>query len=544
MPIPFNFDFKNPDYMQVFDWRLERLRRLREDPTLLPGLRKYYRDNPAQFIIDWGSTFDPRNVEIGLPATVPFLLFPKQEEYVNWFMERWRTRTPGVVAKSREMGMSWVAVAIACTLCLFHDGIVAGFGSRKEEYVDQIGDPKSLFYKARKFIELLPVEFRGEWMSRKHTSHMRLRFPATESMITGEAGDNIGRGDRASFYNVDEAAWLIRPLLVEASLSATTNVRIDISTPHGPTNPFAKKWFSGNIAKFIYHWRDDPRKDEAWYQKKCLEMNDPIIIAQELDLDFYASLEGVIIPASWVQAAVDAHVKLNITVEGSTYATLDVADEGRDLNAAAGVFGILLENLRSWSGKDSDILYTVGKAFRFCDEFGYSSLFYDADGLGAGVRGDARITNEKRKNDNVATIQALPYRGSAGVVDPTKEVFPHDPAKGRDKGNGRKNEDYFENLKAQGWWALRRRFYLTFRAVVHGDSFKPDDLISLSSKLPELNKLVLELSQPTFVESKSGKMMVDKKPDGTASPNLADAVMIAFSPKHRISRGLFDAPMA
>ncbi|SQD04315.1 putative phage gp33 TerL [Escherichia coli] len=37
------------------------------------------------------------------------------------------------------------------------------FGSRKEEYVDSTGDPKALFWKARKFVETLPVEFRGSW---------------------------------------------------------------------------------------------------------------------------------------------------------------------------------------------------------------------------------------------------------------------------------------------------------------------------------------------------------------------------------------------
>jgi hypothetical protein len=43
---------------------------------MLPALRQFYRDNPAQFIIDWGMTTDPRNLDYGLPVTIPFLLFP------------------------------------------------------------------------------------------------------------------------------------------------------------------------------------------------------------------------------------------------------------------------------------------------------------------------------------------------------------------------------------------------------------------------------------------------------------------------------------
>src|SRR5690606_36724248 len=128
------------------------------------------------------------------------------------------------------------SVAFACTMCLFHDGLTFGFGARKEEYVDKLGHPKSLFYKARMFMEHLPPEFRRGW-TRDHAPHMRISFPATASVITGEAGDNIGRGDRAAMYFVDEAAFLERPQLVEASLSATTNCRIDISTPNGRANP-------------------------------------------------------------------------------------------------------------------------------------------------------------------------------------------------------------------------------------------------------------------------------------------------------------------
>ncbi|MCV4697451.1 TerL protein, partial [Escherichia coli] len=91
----------------------------------------------------------------GLPVTIPFLLFPKQEEWIHWIMERWGNRENGITEKSREMGLSWTAIGLACSLCLFNKEMVIGFGSRKEEYVDSTGDPKALFWKARKFVETL-----------------------------------------------------------------------------------------------------------------------------------------------------------------------------------------------------------------------------------------------------------------------------------------------------------------------------------------------------------------------------------------------------
>lgn len=521
MPIPFPFDFRNPDYVQVFEWRAERLQRIRANPGALPALSTFYRDNPAQFIIDWGMTFDPRNVERGLPSMIPFLLFPKQEDWVGWFMDRWRAQEPGITEKTRDMGMSWLTIGLANTVCLFHEGMVVGFGSRKEEYVDKIGSPKSLFWKAREFLRLLPVEFRGGWDARKHAPHMRILFPGTDSVITGESGDGIGRGDRSGFYIVDEAAFLERPQLVDASLSMTTNCRQDISTPNGMGNPFAQRRHSGKIKVFTFHWRDDPRKDQAWYDKQVREL-DPVVVAQEIDINYSASVEGVVIPSAWVQAAIGAHIKLGIEPSGIRRGALDVADEGADKNAFAGRYGFLLEYLRTWSGKGGDIYDTVVKSFAICDERGYDGFDYDADGLGAGVRGDARVINEARYEAGVRRVEDAPFRGSGPVHDPEGEMVKE-----------RLNKDFFANAKAQAWWALRLRFQATYRAVAEGMEFNPDDIISISPDLEELSELTMELSQPTYTINQVGKIVIDKAPDGTKSPNRADSVMIAYQPALR-----------
>ena len=50
----------------------------------------------------------------------------------------------------------------------------------------------------------------------------------------------------------------------------------------------------------------------------------------------------------------------------------------------------------------------------------------------------------------------------------------------------------------------------------------------------------MELSQPTYGLNGAGKIIVNKKPDGSKSPNLGDAIMIEFSPERRKPRGFFD----
>jgi hypothetical protein len=540
MPLPFDFDFRNPDYVKVFQHRLECLANIRKKPEVLPSLKLFYKENPAQFIIDWGCTSDPRNVERGLPSRVPFLLFERQEEWIKWAIEKWKNGERGISDKSRDMGLSWLSVAYACTLCLFYDGMAIGFGSRKEEYVDLRGDPKSIFEKARQFLHLLPPEFKNGWDIKKNCSHMRITFPGTKAIISGEAGDGIGRGDRRAIYFVDEAAWLPRPALVEASLSNTTNCRIDISTPRGMNNPFAQKRHGGKVSVFTLHWRDDPRKDDIWYRKICDQLDDPVVIAQEIDLDYSASIEGLLIPSAWVQSSIDAHKKLNIQPSGIRLAGMDVADEGKDKNAFCGRYGVLLEYIESWSGKGEDIFKSVEKVFTLCDILDYASVLYDADGLGAGVRGDARVINARRVTQNLSEIRFNGFRGSGEVVDPDKDPYLKN-GQARGPGKGRTNFDFFANAKAQAWWSLRLRFQNTHRAVTEGIEYDPDNIISIPKELPELTKLTIELSRPTYMQNNVGKIIVDKTPEGVASPNLADAVMIAFSPQKKKGGGMFDA---
>lgn len=539
---PANFDFKKPDYTVIFSARAEALARIRAEPDCLPDLHLHYKLNPAQFIMDWGVTQDPRNADINLPTIVPFILFDKQIEFMDLVLESWRARKPLIVEKSRDMGISWCAMALSCALCLYGD-VAIGFGSRKEEYVDKIGDPKSLFYKARIFLRYLPAEFRGGWDIDKHGPHMRIMFPKTGAIIAGEAGDGIGRGDRKAIYFVDEAAHLERPELVDASLSSTTNCRIDMSSVVGMANPFAAKRHSGKHRVFTFHWRDDPRKDEEWYEKKKLEL-DPKVVAQEIDINYTASVDGVVIESHWIQAAIDAHIKLKILPTGKRRLALDVADAGRDKNALADRHGIVLLNVESWSGAQKagnnrqwDIVDTTEKCFSICDERGISSFEYDADGLGASVRGDARKINERRKDENrgrkpgeplLKQIGVLPFRGSAsGESLYQPEAFVRTPS---GELLDRKNKDYYANYKAQGWWSLRYRFQNTY-AAIHGAPFDPDALISISSGFAERAALIMELSQPVYLINGAGKILIDKVPDGVASPNLADAVMIAYAPR-------------
>jgi phage terminase large subunit len=525
-------DYQRPNYDDIVMARVQRLHWLRsgtveEQGQRLAELKAFYSkdENAAQFITDWCVTADPRNAERNLPVIMPFVLWPKQREFITASIEQWRIGKGLQVEKSRDQGASWLAFALAIWVSVFHNDTNCAFGSRKEELVDKAGDPKCLFHKGRMILTHLPVEFRAGWADNKRcSSHMKLLFPDTGSTITGEAGDNIGRGDRTTMYFVDEAAYLEHPDLVDASLIATTNCRIEMSSVNGMANKFAERVHSGKHRVLTMSWRSDPRRSEEWYGK-LVDEADPVVVAAEYDLDYSASVEGQIIPSKWVQMSVGAVRKLGLNNTGAKRSAFDVADEGKDKCAWGYMAGVQLEYAESWSGKGGDTLDSTHRVYRLCDEHGVTMFDYDADGLGATVKSDSRVVSEARAlmKPPAKVIQVRPFRGSAGVLRPEAKV-PGSP--------DRRNEDFFKNYKAQCWWTLRRRFAETVRAL-EGKPYDPSYIISISDSpdFKERARLMVELSQPVWKWDSSGKMLVDKLAEGAASPNLADMLMMCAGPR-------------
>lgn len=501
------------------------------EPSIQAELYKCSKD-PVHWFNNWIWTYDPRGMAFGLPANIPFVLRPKQVELVEWLEERESTQTHGLIEKSRDEGMSYVVLGFFLHRWLFVEGFAGGVGSRKEELVDKKGDPKTLFHKFRDMFSKMPQWLKPKgFVEKVHDNYMRIINPDNGATITGEAGDNIGRGGRTTMYFLDEWAFVERQEAVDAAISQNTNVHIKGSTPNGIGDRFHQDRFSGRYAVFTMPWRANPDKNWTvtyngkviypWYEKQLATLDD-VVLAQEVDINYAASVEGVLIPSTWVQAAIDAHKKLQIEPTGDRIGGLDVADEGKDKNSFAARHGVVMTYLATWSGKGDDIFGTTQKAMDFCFEKSIDTLFYDADGLGAGCRGDARVINEKRRELGLSEINVESFRGSGSVHDPEGEMV-----------EKRLNKDFFANLKAQSWWSLRLRFQETFRAL-DGRDYDPDMIISLSSEdidAKELALLTTELSQPTYTKNGVGKILVNKQPDGTASPNRADSVMICFNPQ-------------
>ncbi|OOF56151.1 terminase [Rodentibacter genomosp. 2] len=249
-----------------------------------------------------------------------------------------------------------------------------------------------------------------------------------------------------------------------------------------------------------------------------LEMED----CKEKDCELYRHIwEGepvadsdlAIIKPLWIESAVNAHLKLGFSAEGKKRIGFDVADEGADSNANCFAHGSIVLDLQSW--KSGDVIYSADKTHEWALEKQVDEVIYDSIGVGAGVK--ARYARTE------SAVNFTGFNAGGAVINPTRDYLA-----------GKTNGDMFSNVKAQAWWAVRDRFYKTYRAIEFGDTYPVDELISLEGGLPNLDYLKAELSRPRVDYDNNGRVKVESKKDmkkrGIPSPNLADALIMCFAP--------------
>lgn len=490
--VPPWWNWRNPDYDRAFTERAARLAWLNQQSAdVIAALRAYYSEDWIAFISDWGCTFDPRNPEAGLPATIPFYLFQRQEDLLLWMFERWQQREDGVVEKTRESGVTWLCVAMAVCMWLFRPGTIVGFGSRKEEYVDKTGDPKSIFYKARQFIRLLPEQFRPRgYDERRCAPYMLIINPETGATILGEAGDNIGRGNRTSLYLIDEAAFIEHQESVAAALSETSNCKLWVSTANGAGNWFHRKRLARGTRVFTFHWRDDPRKGPDWYERRVREIDDPVIVAQEIDINYEAAISNNLIDASYIDRA-QRRGPFDVPAAGRKILSVDVARYGTNETVITYRRGRVVVWQRVY--KKISTTDTVGNVIAAVTELGgigeIAMIAVDDIGVGGGVT-DGLRARYPDTDDGYAVVKAV---NAALPVDD-------------EASNG--------NVRAQMYWNLSR--------------WLKDEPCSLPAD-PEL-KAQLAATTYTF---RGGKRWLDDKEkimkDGRKSPDRADSLAISFA---------------
>jgi phage terminase large subunit len=260
--------------------------------------------------------------------------------------------------------------------------------------------------------------------------------------------------------------------------------------------------------------------------------------------------DSAVIKRTWIESAIDVHIKLGIEPSGSKAIGFDVADDGADLNSQCYKHGIVALWSEHWKGGEDKILKSCSRVYRKALEMG-AEINYDSIGVGAAAGNKFSELNDARKEEHnqagtkgkFIPIQYEKFIAGGEVANPDKFYI--------DAGGQQiTNKEFFCNLKSQSWWLAGDRFRNTYNAIQNdgkfnvetgkvicnnGEKFDVEDLISISSDMPNLANLVTELSTPKRDFSKDGKVKVESKDDLKArdikSHNDADSFVMAYAPK-------------
>jgi len=252
-----------------------------ERQTKYLGLMEQAKTDPVVFIDRFLYTFDPKRE----PYHLPFVLFDYQEELVGELVTCIRQGDDIFVEKCREMGVTYVTLAVLFWFWRYVPGSNFLIGSRKEQYVDNtsrvlVGElmnkEESLFGKLGYFIDRIEMTFPfilpAGFVKRKNLTYMSLINPENGNVISGESSNpNFSRGGRHKAVLLDEFAFWDNDASAWGATADTTNCRIVLTTP-GIRPCKAKRLRFGKdgeeIKLITLPYNLDPRKTPEWLEKE------------------------------------------------------------------------------------------------------------------------------------------------------------------------------------------------------------------------------------------------------------------------------------
>lgn len=237
-----------------------------------------------------------------------------------------------LIEKSRDMGATWVCLAVLMHLWQFYEDQSALVGSYKQDLVDKIGDQSSLFSKMDYIIDCQP-----RWMvpalGDSDRKLLLLSNPSNDSVVAGESTNpNFGHATRPGVMFLDEFGRVADGHAILTGTRDATKTRWFNSTPQGAYGAFydrRKKMIEANPDRVLrLHWSIHPFKRRGlyrinktgndyeildheykfpegfkfldvdypefklrspWFNEQCERAGSPQEIAQQLDIEYHES---------------------------------------------------------------------------------------------------------------------------------------------------------------------------------------------------------------------------------------------------------------
>lgn len=282
------------DYQKNLDQRAKWLKLASADPKTAAMLKEACRQDIQVFINLFLWTYNPKKED----KYIPFILYPFQVDFVDQLVDIIRNKRDGhpvIVEKCREMGVTWLVLAVFFWFWLFEANSDFIAGSRKEEFVDKRQNPDTLFGKLKIMVDLLPPFLRPIGYKKDSFTHMNLVNPENGSMIKGESSNSdFARSGRYKASLMDEFAFWNNSMSAWSSAGESCNVCIAVSTPNPEGSGYFKTLVDAPFTEVIRLEHSlHPDKGAEWlaeqYKKKSPEM-----VAVEILIDYQGAIRDKI----------------------------------------------------------------------------------------------------------------------------------------------------------------------------------------------------------------------------------------------------------
>jgi hypothetical protein len=194
-------------------------------------------------------------------AIIPFDLWPMQEAALDAVQEHPRV----IILKARQLGITWLIIAYALWLCLFHPGKTVLFFSKGQLEADEL---------IRRVLGMYE-RYTGEKAGLIKGNTAELAWTNGSRMKSLPATENAGRSFTASLILLDEFAFMQWAAAVYSAVKPTIDGggrMIVLSTADGLENPFHALWTAAEQGDSTFHpiflpWNARPDRDAAWYSR-------------------------------------------------------------------------------------------------------------------------------------------------------------------------------------------------------------------------------------------------------------------------------------
>lgn len=433
---------------------------------------KVYIDNPIGFISDFFVFPDHEKIA------------PYQEEGLEKLIEKRRVSIRGPHGLGKTAMMSWAVLWFACT----------------HPYDTKIPTTASAWRQLEKFLwpEIHKWWYLADWdkwanlggiVPEMFTLKMKIGTGCeafalasdNEALIEGAHGTNL-------LYVFDESKAI--PVktwdAAEGAFATGDAYWLAVSTPGVRGGRFfeihrrapgLEDWWPRHVK--LEEAIEAGRINPDWAEARKRQWGEKSPIYQSRVLGEFPELEeDALISLMWVNAAREA----DLEIEGNPIVGVDIARFGTNDSAMIGRQGDVVMGAETWHGNDT--MESTGRI----KNRGFPA---NVDDVGIG----------------------------AGVVDRLKEL--KFPVNGINVGDAARDKEHFANLRAELFWNLRERFK-------NGEI----DLSRIDQSL--YDRLSGELTSIKFTYTSKGQIKIESKADMVKrlghSPDLADALMLAFAP--------------